>query len=147
MPCRQDPVDKTTSAYNLLVELGFLTNDQTHLAVLPIFWIPPSLLPVYNTRHRPRLRRIVRYHNIAEVQVAVAKPNRAVAIQQMPAGVLELPFSYRNVGKHGELEIVVEGLDAVEWTRFPTQEWMVSEEAVTEWPSGDGSCSIEMVNN
>lgn len=71
----------------------------------------------------------------------MAEPNRAVVIQQMSAGILEMPVGHRDVGEHGELEIVVERLDAVEWARFPTQGWMVSEEAVSEWPSGDGSCS------
>lgn len=77
----------------------------------------------------------------------MAKPHCAVVIQQMPEGILELPIGHWNVGKHGELEIVVERLDAVEWARFPTRELMVPEEAVTEGPSGDGSCFIEMVNN
>lgn len=65
----------------------------------------------------------------------------------MPAGIFEIPIGQRKVGKHGVLEVVVEGLDTVERAGIPTKEWMVSEEAVTEWSSGDGSCSVVMVNN
>lgn len=73
---RQDPIHKATRAYNLLIKLGLFTNNQAHLAVLPILRVPSSLFPFYDTRHRPRLRRIIRlqgwqshFHNSARCGV------------------------------------------------------------------------------
>lgn len=62
----------------------------------------------------------------------------------MPVRVLKLSFGHGDMRKRGELEIIVEGLDALKRSGGVSQELFVAEEAIMKWPFDDGSYPIRM---